>query len=342
MRSLLLLMLVSLTGCSEEVFTPEPRFSPDPSAETDTIVPTRPSLVVTPPYLALAQPGKQSSLATESSDASMEIVWLSENRRIATVDAAGVVTAIAPGTTKIWAVGERLAAYCYLVVRTPPPPTPSPPTAPEETEASPSPEPIVCDPLGDKDDPFADRVVSYEVGERGGFHEESLPEIVLGPPHGAGNGPGGLDVFSLGEEGEIILEFIDYLPCDGPGPDLIVFENTWGNFFEPAIVSVSDDGETWHPFPCEEIAPSFTGCAGLTPVYADPDENEIDPTEPATAGGDSFDLATVELSQARFIKITDINSCDVYHDMAHCTDGFTPGILGFDLDAVSVVNGKYP
>ncbi|MDO8643638.1 MAG: hypothetical protein Q7S00_01545, partial [bacterium] len=194
--------------------------------------------------------------------------------------------------------------------------------------------------------PFADHLVSYTVGEQGGFHEDQLPEIVLGPPVGNGDAAGGrYDIFSLGLGGEIVLEFQNFQPVDGEGADFIVFENTFSGFLEPARVSVSEDGTTWHDFPCDltiqegETLPSFEGCAGHQPTYANAETNTIDPTDPEVAGGDSYDLQDLGLCQVRFIRIQDINGCDFFMDPAHCSGSVSIGVLGFDLDAVSVVNG---
>ena len=86
--------------------------------------------------------------------------------------------------------------------------------------------PPVC--VGDPT-PFAGRVVSFTPGEFAGFGQEGLPHIVLGPPHGAGAGMGSLDVLSLGRGGDIVLE-LGLLLVDGPGVDLLVFENPFGTF----------------------------------------------------------------------------------------------------------------
>ncbi len=270
--------------------------------------------------------------------------WSSSDPEVAAVDPDGLVTLLKAGRVTIRGIWRDQTGVSYLVIREPsPPPAPPEPTVdlppPDEPEEEPDPSAPVEAACGPSPaDPFADRVVSYQTGERGGFHEEDLPKIVLGPPHGAGNAPGGLDVFSLGLGGRITLEFTDFAACDGPGPDFIVFENVFGGFYEPAKIAVSADGETWHSFPCGS-GPDFEGCAGLTPVFADPDRNSIDPTDSESAGGDSFDLADVGLSAARYLRITDADGCSFYQDLAHCTDGVAPGVLGFDLDAVAVVNG---
>ena len=52
--------------------------------------------------------------------------------------------------------------------------------------------------------------------------------------------------------------------------------------------------------------------------------NCIDARDPELAGGDAFDLADIGLSEAKYIRVTDSG---------------TSGPGGFDLDAISIVNG---
>ena len=122
---------------------------------------------------------------------------------------------------------------------------------------------------------------------------------------------------SLGDGGSVTLGFGASAIVDGPGPDFIVFENAFqvsgdpGSVFaELATVEVSDDGQTWFTFPCTASAPPYGSCAGWHPVYANPDENAIDPLDPAVAGGDAFDLADAGLGIARFVRIRDVGTDD--------------------------------
>lgn len=180
-------------------------------------------------------------------------------------------------------------------------------------------------------DPFADAVVSFEPGDNAGFGADGYPDIVLGPPRGAGNA-GSLDVLSLGNEGVIVLELVDFTLVDGPGPDLLVFENPFVGWAETGVVAVSEDGETWHEWPCDaaDADGGFPGCAGYGLVYAHPD-NDIDPTDPETAGGDAFDLADLGVTAARFVRIRDSGA-----------NAYEGNSGGFDLDAIAVVNGAEP
>jgi hypothetical protein len=181
-----------------------------------------------------------------------------------------------------------------------------------------------------ENNPFADKVVSFKSGDSAGFGQDEYPTIVFGPPHGGGSGVGSLDVLSLGLRGEIILELTDIGVVDGPGVDLLVFENPFGNFPETGFVAVSEDGQTWHEFPCapRDHDGGYPGCAGVKHVFSSP-ENGISPTDPSVAGGDGFDLATLGVARARFVRI---------RDSGENSYGLTSG--GFDLDALAVVNGS--
>ncbi|MBL9100000.1 MAG: cell surface protein [Myxococcales bacterium] len=192
----------------------------------------------------------------------------------------------------------------------------------------------VCAPGEAASDAFADCVESFRPGDAS-FGHDMLPDVVLGPPRGGGKASGGLDVASLGCDGVITLHFDDPALVDGPGPDLIVFENAFdsgsSNFIEPARVLVSADGVDWRAFPCDPAQAVPRGCAGLTPVLSSP-ANGVDPTDPAVAGGDAFDLADVGLTRARYVRIVDVGLAHFGQD-TWC--GGAGG--GFDLDAVAAV-----
>jgi hypothetical protein len=181
--------------------------------------------------------------------------------------------------------------------------------------------------------------VSFDPGPGAGYGQDKLPNVVLGPPSGGGLDHGSLDVLSLGKGGSIVLGFERYAITDGPGPDLVVFENPfWPNgdaskvYAEPGQVSVSEDGETWATFPCEaggDGAGHFPGCAGVTPTLVYDPETTI-PIDPAVTGGDVFDLADVGLATAKFVKVVDVSN-----------NGEAP-TAGFDLDAVGIINTDPP
>jgi hypothetical protein len=217
--------------------------------------------------------------------------------------------------------------------------------------------PVLAEPV----DCFPDRVALYAPGTVSSPPPFGSwqPGIVLGPPGNTTPTNGSLTVLSLGRGGRVVLEFTDNVLVDGPGPDFIVFENPffctaapatasdpWSSFAEPGIVEASDDGVTYHLFPYDPAAlaqvtaicsdraliGSLHGLAGLPPSFTGdwtvPDDPAVfDPSAPGGVsghGGDAFDLASVGLARARFIRITDPN----------LTIGPPGSSEGFDLDAI--------
>lgn len=179
---------------------------------------------------------------------------------------------------------------------------------------------------------YATEVVSHEFGDGQDYGQDDFPDPILGGPRGKGCCAGSLDVVSLGEGGHVVLGFGDRTIVDGEGPDFIVFENAfWAGGDEGASVtelgrvSVSRDGETWMDFPCEPgDGPTYGDCAGWRPVFANVLDDSTDPFDPQVSGGAPYDLGDLELTEASFVRITDIAGDDVV----------------FDLDAVSIVNGR--
>lgn len=181
--------------------------------------------------------------------------------------------------------------------------------------------------------PYAVELLDFSPGPGAGYGQERLPDIVLGPPQGHGALQGSLDVLSLGAGGSITLGFGGCEVVDGPGPDLLVFENPfWAAgdpqrvFAELGEVSVSQDGESWHSFACDPSPEgSWGGCAGWTPTQ-DFATDSLQTLDPEICGGDSFDLAQLGLDRALYLKIRDISG-----------QGGAPS-AGFDLDAVGLIH----
>ena len=153
----------------------------------------------------------------------------------------------------------------------------------------------------------------------------------------ASGAPGGReDVVSLGCGGSIVVDLGPAGAVDGPGADLIVFENPFSlEFPEAGQVSVSEDGCVWAAFDCDPV--TLSGCAGVTPTLATPG-SDLDARQPETAGGDAFDLADVGLTQVRFVRIED-QSAPYWMEVGG--DWCDPGVGGkggFDLDAIAVVH----
>ncbi|HMV67373.1 MAG TPA: cell surface protein, partial [Myxococcota bacterium] len=153
-----------------------------------------------------------------------------------------------------------------------------------------------------------------------------MPDVVLGPPIGAGPEGGSLDVVSLGTGGSIVLELTPFV--DGPGADLVVFENAFPGWTELGRVEVSEDGEVWQGWTC--MVATLEDCAGVSAVLTNPD-NEISPFDPEVSGGDGFDLADIGVGVARFVRVVDLG----------VNDAAAPG-AGFDLDAIAALHPAPP
>jgi len=195
----------------------------------------------------------------------------------------------------------------------------------------------LCDGGSIPADRFITQILSYDPGPCAGFGQSHMPGVVEGPPIGGGADQGSADVLSLGTGGSIVVGFTPNGIVDGPGVDFIVFENPFdvgGNpsdpYAEPGQVSVSDDGVHWTAFPCTATSYPYGMCAGWHPVYSNPD-NCISPLDPATAGGDPFDLADIGVSSAKYVRIVDETT-------EACPASGGPTTNGFDLDAIAIVN----
>ncbi len=226
---------------------------------------------------------------------------------------------------------------------------------------------------GERGDPFADRVVSFQPLTTGGYGASAIPGNVTGPPDGKSTfSPAyrATEVASLhardGAGGAIELAFVDNIVELGPGADLTVFENVMfiggdanRRFMEPAVVSVALWPGEWHRLPTDVITPAdgtpvdlqnpfyyAQGIAGRNATTGG------DPTNPLQSGGDSFDLNGAMgiggLSWIRYIRIQSTGNNAMVDDFGgepiqHSNDpALTPlsgrGASGFDLDAVSAVH----
>lgn len=154
------------------------------------------------------------------------------------------------------------------------------------------------------------------------------PDYSLDTPVGAKD-----RLVSLGNGGIITLEVVGGYLTDGPGPDLVVFENpfiingTNGKevYAETGVVSVAEinDDAAYTEFPCHKDEKPYRGCAGVVPVRYVPgiplDE----------VGGDLFDLSEIGVSRAKYIRIRDTGDNG---------PAFVEGTEGFDLDAIGLIH----
>jgi hypothetical protein len=154
----------------------------------------------------------------------------------------------------------------------------------------------------------ADLVVDAPGAGSDGFAD---PTRATNGVRGGGELAGSLDVYSLDyrTRTSITLAFSGAAVVDGPGDDLVVFENGFREsgreawFMDPIVVEVSPDGAAWLAFPHDYVAEDETryeprpsawrGFAGLSPVLLHAEANPVDAFDRARAGGDAFDLATL-------------------------------------------------
>ena len=207
---------------------------------------------------------------------------------------------------------------------------------------------------------FATQVVQFNQGGGGGLFD---PSLILGGPQGGGLSAGSLDVLSLGTGGDVTLAF-EVTITNGPGADLIVFENAFaagsGVYAEVVHVEVSTDGMVFARFPTLYRGPSgpfgaapvpwgsFTGLPGSVPVLANVQINSVDPFDPVQAGGDALDLAdlsetpevlggAVDLANIHFVRLVDViggSQVDSQGDLIWDSEG----IGSADIDAVGVLH----
>jgi hypothetical protein len=174
------------------------------------------------------------------------------------------------------------------------------------------------------------------------FTPDSVVEIVYGPNYIVGYGPdnpyfpvnilGVPDTSatpfapsylpeklqSLGSGGHITLKFNPPI-VNGVGVDFTVFGNpfyiaadTTRTYNKVGIVAVSKDGVTFLTFPYTDTLISsiplryaYTGLAGVTPTNGAANPRDAGSPLQGHSGGDSFDLATVGLDTAYYVRITD-------------------------------------
>lgn len=184
---------------------------------------------------------------------------------------------------------------------------------------------IVCSACGGLDEGvasdlvrLADVVIEAPGASGSGFGD---PMNAVNGVRGGGPYNGSLDVYSLAFppalNQSITLGWSSGRLANGPGADLVVFENPFltqqGAFMDLVIVEVSRDGSTWRELAHDYVTADETiyvrepdawvGFAGKTPVLLDTMTHPVDPFDAAAAGGDAFDLDMVVGDDAEAIAI---------------------------------------
>ena len=264
----------------------------------------------------------KNKLATAYHEEPLDVVWFVNDEMIASFSGDGELTGLREGQTTLKVTVEKLSTTLNLIV--------------SEDDADPE---ILLEDL--PWDPFLNEgdTITLNLGDEGGYKSgpEYFPEILYGPPDASPvrdpEDQERMDVVSLGNAGEVIIELSSRAIVDGLGIDFIVFENAQDIWKERGLVSVSQNGIDYESFACDAFDPSsvFPGCAGVAPVNYSFDPNDY--LNPDTAGGDGFDLADLGFPEARFLKITDLETCQ---NLYFCQFGQA----GFDLDAVAIINGE--
>ena len=146
------------------------------------------------------------------------------------------------------------------------------------------------------------------------------------------------EVVSLGRGGSITLGFAEPIE-DGEGADFAVFENSFSaTFLELAFVEVSVDGVEFVRFPSASLTTEAAAADGEV------DATDVDGLAGKDEGGfgTPFDLATVGLSQVRFVRLIDIVGGMATDSMGRVIwDPFPTNIsAGFDADGVAVLGAR--
>lgn len=181
---------------------------------------------------------------------------------------------------------------------------------------------------------FIDTVFSVSFGKNTNFGQSSqfFPQNIFGLPDSNARfdvpSSSEAQICALGLDGSITVGFKGKILRDMPGKDFTIFENAFeflgGRIFiEPAIIQVSKDGENFITFPFDSM--TLAGCAGTFPTVGNENPFEIE-----QSGGNSFDLADIEMDSVVAIRIIDVSS--IILNSVHPL--YSPIVNGFDLDAV--------
>ena len=271
-------------------------------------------------------------------DYNESVVWYSNDNSIVTVSSSGKVLGVNPGSTHILASLENKTAVLSITITDRYESSVETPTEESVVDEEPDDEPeetnsITTEEAYDESDYFLNEndTISLDIADDGGYGYDNFPYILYGPPVDV------YDVLSLGTSGSITIELNGYIVANGEGDDFTVFENPFTGWQECGEVSVSEDGNTYHSFTCDQYNAdgNFSGCAGAVEVVYGLDDDDY--RDPTLSGGDSFDIDDLGLSYVKYIKIVDIGLC--YADASKSLYLTSSAPNGFDLDALAIING---
>ncbi len=198
-------------------------------------------------------------------------------------------------------------------------------------------------------------VTSFLPGPQNIAEPDSPPASFGGPANALGPLDGAL--VSLGERGQITIGF-QFPIMDGPGTDLVVFENPFSFmdqgetfvFAELGFVEVSTDGVIFARFPTASPLQGPIGDFGVVPELL---VDQFQGLAGLHVGGDPFDFADlagvpvvqsglVDLGDIRFVRIRDvIGDGSEFDGLGNPIFDPWPSDFpssGFDLDAVQAAH----
>ena len=175
-------------------------------------------------------------------------------------------------------------------------------------------------------------------------HADPTANAAVGPCNMTDN----LSVVSLGDGGSATVTFAQPIG-NGEGPDFVVFENSWGDYFlELAFVEVSSDGERFVRFPATSLTQTNTQITGsVDPTFINNLAGKF-----RMGYGTPFDLEElrdstgININAITHVRVVDVvGSIDpqyaTYDAFGHMVNDPWPTnsySSGFDLDGVGVIN----
>ncbi len=142
---------------------------------------------------------------------------------------------------------------------------------------------------------------------------------------------------SLGRRGSLTIKIVGGWVVDREGKEFATFNRVSSSSsvkrafsLEPAQVSVSETGQkgTFISFPCDLGRRPPENCSGGRPFA-----NRAGGVNLRTIGGDQFDLASIGVNKAKYIRIQDMGLSDVREEEF-------PAIAGADLRSIALFHAE--